>query len=104
MQTKEHTNNHQIVDYDAVLDAKFGKKGTASRIEAEEKALAFYTGKVIEDARKQAHITQAALAERIGSDKAYISRVENGIIEPKVSTFYRIMNALGMNIQLSMSI
>ena len=32
------TNNHQLVDYDAVLDAKFGAKGTASRLEAEEKA------------------------------------------------------------------
>ena len=33
------TNNHQLVDYDAVLDAKFGAKGTASRLEAEEKSL-----------------------------------------------------------------
>ena len=48
------TNNHQIVDYDAVLDAKFGAKGTAQRTEAEEKAYAFYTGQIIEDARKKA--------------------------------------------------
>ena len=50
------TNNHQLVDYDAVLDAKFGAKGTASRLEAEEKAYAFYTGQIIEDARKKAKI------------------------------------------------
>jgi hypothetical protein len=37
------TNNHKIIDYDAVLDAKFGKEGTSSRIDAEEKAFAFYT-------------------------------------------------------------
>ena len=37
-------NNHQIVDYDAVLDAKFGAEGTPERAEAEEKAYAFYTG------------------------------------------------------------
>jgi ribosome-binding protein aMBF1 (putative translation factor) len=104
MQTKEHINNHQIVNYSAVLAAKYGEIGTPERIESEEKALAFYTGKVIEDARKQIHITQAELAERIGSDKAYISRIESGQIEPKVSTFYRIINALGMNIQLAMSI
>ena len=36
-------NNHQIVDYDAVLDAKFGAEGTPERAEAEEKAYAFYT-------------------------------------------------------------
>ena len=41
------TNNHQLVDYDAVLDAKFAAKGTASRLEAEEKAYAFYTGQII---------------------------------------------------------
>ena len=39
-------NNHQIVDYDAVLDAKFGAEGTPERAEAEEKAYAFYPGKL----------------------------------------------------------
>ena len=29
------TNNHKIVDYDAVLDAKFGKEGTLERARAE---------------------------------------------------------------------
>ena len=92
-------NNHQIVDYDAVLDAKFGAEGTPERAEAEEKAYAFYTGQIIEDARKKAKITQAELARRIGSDRSYISRVESGQTEPKVSTFYRIMNALGCRIE-----
>ena len=32
------TNNHKIVDYDAVLDAKFGKEGTPERARAEEAA------------------------------------------------------------------
>lgn len=98
------TNNHQLVDYDAVLDAKFGAKGKASRLEAEEKAYAFYTGQIIEDARKKAKISQAELARRIGSNRSYISRVESGQTEPKVSTFYRIMNALGCKIELSMSL
>lgn len=93
-----------IVDYDAVLDAKFGAEGTPERAEAEEKAYAFYTGQIIEDARKKAKITQAELARRIGSDRSYISRVESGQTEPKVSTFYRIMNALGCRIEFSMSL
>jgi DNA-binding XRE family transcriptional regulator len=95
-----HVNDHEIRDYDVVLDAKFGKLGTPSRIEAEEKAWAFYTGKIIEDARKQVHITQEELGKRIGSDRTYISKIENGKIEPKVSTFYRIVNALGMNVEI----
>lgn len=95
------TNNHQIVDYDAILDAKFGKEGTRSRIEAEERALAFYTGQIVGDARKKARITQAELARRIGSDRAYISRIESGKIEPKASTLYRIMTALGFQIEFT---
>lgn len=58
------TNNYQVFDYDAVL--------------AEEKAYAFYTGQIIEDARKKAKISQAEQARCIGSDRSYISRVESG--------------------------
>jgi ribosome-binding protein aMBF1 (putative translation factor) len=87
------TNNHKIVDYDAVLDAKFGKEGTLSRIDAEEKAFAFYTGQIIEQARKKIKITQSELAQRVGTNKSYISRVETGTTEPKISTFSRIVAA-----------
>ena len=96
------TNNHQIVDYDAVLNEKFGNPGTQKRVEAEERAYSFYTGRIIEDARKKAKITQAELARRIGSNRSYISHVEKGITEPRISTFYRIMNALGVRIEYSM--
>ena len=92
------TNNHKIVDYDVVLDAKFGKEGTPERAAAEERANAFFTGMIIEEARKKAKMTQAELAEKIGTNK---SRVENGITEPKVSTFYRIASALGLTVELT---
>jgi DNA-binding XRE family transcriptional regulator len=103
MKTKERQNNHKIVDYSAVLAAKYGEIGTPERIAAEEKAIAFFTGKIIEDTRKQSHITQAELGKRIGADRSYISKVENGKIEPKVSTFYRIASALGHSIELKPS-
>ena len=45
------TNNHQIVDYDLVLDQKFGKEGTPERIKAEVVALSFYSGQLLLDAR-----------------------------------------------------
>jgi hypothetical protein len=40
------TNNHQLVDYDAILDKEFGKEGTLERMRAEEDAYAFYSGSV----------------------------------------------------------
>lgn len=94
------TNNHQIVDYDLVLDQKFGKEGTPERIKAEEDALSFYSGQILLDARKEAKVTQTELARRINSTKSYISKVENGVIVPSVGAFYRIINALGMRVEV----
>ena len=94
------TNNHQIVDYDAVLDSKFGKPGTPERRKAEDDAYAFYTSQILLDARKEAKVTQSELAKRINATKSYISRIENGTINPSVSTFYRIISALGLRIDI----
>ena len=97
-------NETEIFDVDAQLDEFFGKAGTPERHAAEEKAYAFFTGQIIEEARKKANITQQELAERIGTNKSYISRVETGRTEPKVSTFYRIASALGLAVELTPAI
>lgn len=94
------TNNHRINDYSAVLEQKYGVRGTARRATFDEEAYAFYTSQILLEARKNARLTQAALAERIGTDKSYISRIENGTTVPSVATFYRIVNALGLNVEL----
>ena len=49
-------------------------------------------------------MTQEELAEKIGTNKSYISRVETGKTEPRISTFYRIINALGLNMELTPAI
>ncbi len=83
------------------LDKDYGVVGTASREKFTEQAQAFFTGQLIEDARKNAHLTQDELAKRVGSNKSYISRIETGKTEPKVSTFYRIAAALGLSVDLN---
>ncbi len=45
------TNNHKIVDYDAVLDEKYGKEGTLERAHAEEAAYSFYSGQILQNAQ-----------------------------------------------------
>ena len=58
-------------------------------------------GESIKRVRKKVGLTQAELAAKIGTNKSYISRVETGRTEPKVSTFYRIASALGLNVELT---
>lgn len=94
------TNNHQIKDYDAVLDAKFGKTGTPERMQAEEDAYAFYAGQLLLDARREAKISQIELAKRLHTTKSYISKIEKGIINPSAGMFYRIIDALGLRIEI----
>lgn len=94
------TNNHKITDYSAVLAAKYGEHGTAERVKFDEEAYAFYTSQILLDARKDARLTQAELAKRIGVNKSYISRIEKGVTIPSVATFFRIVNALGLTVDL----
>jgi DNA-binding XRE family transcriptional regulator len=94
------TNNQKIVDYSAVLERDFGKHGTAERAKFDEEAYAFYTSQVLLDARKDARLTQCELARRIGVDKSYISRIEKGNIVPSVATFYRMVSAMGLSVEL----
>ena len=94
------TNNHKIEDYDIVLNAKYGNPGTPERAKAEEDAYNYYSGQLLLDARKEAKVTQAELAKRTNTTKPYISKIENGIITPSVGMFYRLINALGLRVEL----
>lgn len=67
---------------------------------AEENAYSFYSGKILQNARKDAKMTQAELAEKVQTTKSYISKVENGVIIPSVGTFYRMISALGMRVEV----
>ena len=94
------TNDHQIRDYSAELDRKYGAVGTKKRELFEEEAWNFYSGQILQEARKEAKVTQAELAERTQTTKSYISKIENGLITPSVGVFYRIINALGMRVEV----
>lgn len=92
--------NEMIYDISAELEKEFGAKGSASRKAAEDKAWEEYNAQILLDARKNAGLTQQELAERIGADKGYVSRLERGITIPSVSTLYRIAAAMGLAVEL----
>ena len=95
-----NTRETMVQDYDAVLDARYGKGGTPERVKFEEEAYAYYTGLILRDARKDAKVSQAELARRTQTTKSYISRIENGVIIPSVAVFYRMIAALGMTVEI----
>ena len=95
------TKNNMLTDISAELEKEFGKHGTPERAKFDEEAYAFYTSQILLDARKNARLTQEELARRIGANKSYISRIGKGTTVPSVATFYRIVNALGLTVDLN---
>jgi len=92
--------NNKMYDVSAELDGIFGAPGTESRRAAEDLAWQEYNAQILLDARKNAGLTQEALAERIGASKGYISRIERGITTPTIASFYRIVSAMGLAVEL----
>ena len=116
---------NDIMSVDAMMDERYGKVGTpereafrkaaieqvqlelASTAEREQarpkvkEAYAYCVGQIISDARKREKVTQQELAQRVGTNKSYISRIENGSVEPGAGMFLRILSALGLRFEVS---
>lgn len=92
-----------ITTFEELLTDKYGKKGTATRDKFDSDSLAFRLGVMLKEARKEAHLTQEELAERTGTKKSYISRIERGLSDIQISTYYKLIE-IGLGKQLHISI
>lgn len=90
----------EIYDVSAELAKEFGEVGSSTREKALVQAWEEYNAQILLDARKNAGLTQQELADRIGANKGYISKIERGITVPTVSTLYRIAAAMGLKVEL----
>ena len=91
-----------ITTFDEHLDNRYGKIGTSKRTEFEIKAKAFAIGEVIKEERRLASMTQEQLAEKTGTKKSFISRIENGHSDIQLSTLYKLLEyGLGRKITLT---
>lgn len=88
-------------NFDELLEIKYGKIGTEKRDEFEKKAQYYVISEMLKEARREANMTQEQLAEKVGTKKSYISRLENGKCDIQLSTLYRIFEfGLGKRINL----
>jgi len=92
-----------VTNFEDLLKDKYGEKGTSARDKYDADSLAFRLGVMLKEARKEAHITQEQLAERTGTKKSYISRIEKGQSDIQISTYYKLIE-IGLGKQLNISI
>ena len=91
-----------IKTFDQLIEVEHGKIGTESRTTYEKNAQMFIISEMLKDARKEAKITQEQLAEKAGTKKSYISRIENGRGNIQLSTLIRIFE-VGLNKKIGLT-
>lgn len=104
---KQHANKpkvkRQVTTLDEILDKKYGKKGNPKRKVWEQRFETFRLGVMLEEARKKRNLTQEELAEKCGTNKAYISRIENDASDIRLSTLMKIIQGLGGQLKLTLT-
>ena len=78
----------------------FGKVGTLERDVFEMECDAFIIGEQLKDERLKAGLTQEELADKIGTKKSFISRVENGKADIQLSTLVKVFRGVGREISV----
>ncbi|MEO8210524.1 MAG: helix-turn-helix transcriptional regulator [bacterium] len=94
--------NKDLTSLTEHLDMQFGKPGIASREIYEQEFEAFKLGVMLQELRKEKGLTQEELAEKCGTTKSFISRIENNASDFRLSTLMRIVQeGLGGHLKLS---
>ena len=100
---KAKKNN--LMTLDQFKDKHFGKRGTPKRDKLESGYENFKIGALLHEARLEKGLTQEELAEKVGTTKSYISKIENDVKEVRISTLQKIVEVgLGGRVQLSIKL
>ena len=95
----------RITSFDDHLDKQYGKVGTETRDQFQEEFETFKIGVLIQESRKKQQLTQQQLADKVGTTKNYISRIENNASDIRLSTLMRIIReGLGGSLKLSLDV
>jgi ribosome-binding protein aMBF1 (putative translation factor) len=97
------TKHKNITTLEEFKERNYGKRGTPQREELEAGYENFKIGAFLQEARRKKGLTQEELAQKVGTTKSYISKIENNMKEVRISTLQKIVE-LGLDGQLNLSI
>ena len=101
MNTKSEKSIKGCTSFEELLELEYGQPGTPERDQFDRDAEAFILAERLKEERKKAGLTQAQLAEKIGTKKSYISRIENGRADVQLSTLFKIFQGLGKRVSVT---
>ena len=99
------TKNRNLKSLDQFIDEHYGKKGTPKRDKLEKGYEFFKIGILLQQARLKKGLTQEELADRCGTNKGNISKIENDVREVRICTLQKIVeNGLDGELQFKIKL
>lgn len=95
--------NKNVMNLEEFKEKNYGKLGTKERDELEAGYEAFKIGALIHDTRIEMGMTQEELADKVGTTKSYISKIENNVKAARISTLQKIIE-LGFGGRLELNV
>ena len=95
--------NKNLMTIEEFKEKNYGKRGTKKRDELEAGYESFKIGAMIHQTRIEMGMTQEQLADKVGTTKSYISKIENDIKEARLSTLQKIIE-IGFGGKLELNI
>ena len=95
--------SNEIMTLAEFKDKHYGKAGTTRRDSLDKGYESFKIGAFLQEARLKSGLTQQELADKVGTTKSYISKIENNVKEARLSTLQKIVE-LGLGGRLELSI
>ena len=93
--------NMGLSSLEEMIAEDFGPQGSVEREAFDRDTETIILAERLKEERLKAGLTQEQLAEKIGTKKSYISRLENGKADVQLSTLFRIFEGLGRRIRLT---
>ena len=93
-------NKTKLTPIEDLISEDFGAVGTLEREQFEMECDAFIIGEQLKDERLRAGLTQEQLAEKVGTKKSFISRVERGHADIQISTLVKLFRGLGRQVSV----
>lgn len=94
------SKNLRLTPIEDLIAEDFGEIGTPARDQFEMECDAFVIGEQLKEERIKAGLTQEQLADKIGTKKSFISRVERGRADIQLSTLVKLFQGLGRQISV----
>lgn len=94
------SKNLRLTPIEDLIAEDFGEIGTLARDQFEMECDAFVIGEQLKEERIKAGLTQEQLADKIGTKKSFISRVERGRADIQLSTLVKLFQGLGRQISV----